>query len=271
MTTVLDPLTALQQRQCRHGRCTRVPHEAGQGMCDVHAYRHGILRPYIDAENVAAHIRHLDVSAKAIAHAAGVTPQTIHNILNGSSSRVKATVADRILAVTLDDIPAVGYRPAWPAARRIRALRAAGWRLDELADQSQVNREVLGEISHGQWERIRATTDQAIRDTYRALGPAIKRPAVWSVARQNWPLPAEWDDPDNPDEDPTVARIAYADDYMPVIDYIISHHGDCGTAARAIGTHQSTMYRLADGERAPSPDVRQKLAEHYIHLHGATA
>lgn len=271
MTATLDPLTALQQPMCRHGRCTRLAHPHAGGLCTAHAYPAGALRHYVDAAPVAAHIHALNAPATAIAQAAGVSHQAIYNIRGGASPRTKATVAEAILAVTHDDLPAIGYRPTWPAARRIQALRAAGWRLDELANHTGVHKESLSDISKNLPDRIFATTDQAIRRCYRTLGPAIKRPAVWSVARQGWPLPAEWDNPDNPDEDPAVDRVAYDEDYLPVLDYIINHHGDRAAAARALGTHQSTIYRIADGERTPSPDVRQKLAEHYIHLHGAAA
>lgn len=271
MTTTLDPLTALQQRQCRSGRCTRIAHPYAKGLCEAHAYQHGIIRPYIDAQTVAAHIRHLDVPAKAIARAARVTPQTIHNILNGSSRRVKATVSDRILAVTPDNIPAVGYRPTWPATRRVQALRAAGWRLDELEEHTGVDKGSLGGISFGRYDSIQADTDQAIRNTYRELGPAIKRKAVWSVERRGWPLPAEWNNPDDPDEDPTILRTAYADDLRPAISHIIAHHGSLTSAAQQLGVHKTYLYRLARSDRHPSGTTRQKITDHYLHLHGAAA
>ncbi|WP_312979618.1 hypothetical protein [Corynebacterium sp.] len=276
MTTVVDPLTALQQPaegECARKGCTRRAWRWGKTYCQPHARALGLAHHRVNAEPIRAHIQAcIDAGAtiQGIADDTGASYTSTYKLVRGTSATLRRATAEKLLTATPD---MTGLVPILGTRRRLRAWRAAGWTTHEIQDATGIPTWTISEIVSDQCRisTVSRARHQAVAAAFTAETMQVRRAPDPRIARKAWPLPAEWDNPDNPDEDPAVARVAYAEDCRPVIDYIVAHHGDCGTAARAIGTHQSTMYRLADGERAPSPEVRQKLAEHYIHLHGAAA
>lgn len=99
----------------------------------------GTWQPWVDAEPVRVHIRHLQscsMGLRAIAAAAGVDRKRLQSILNGRPERgtapqekVRPALAAAILAVepTLDNLGGAVVINAVGSVRRLQALVAAGW------------------------------------------------------------------------------------------------------------------------------------------------
>jgi len=96
---------------------------------------YGRWQPWADAGPVRDHVhalRRQGASYHAVARAAGVSPMTVHHLVNGSGHRqgqlpcrIGSVQAERLLAVTVP-VGATGWRDACGARRRARALVALG-------------------------------------------------------------------------------------------------------------------------------------------------
>ncbi|MEJ6549880.1 hypothetical protein PQI66_10020 [Corynebacterium sp. USCH3] len=276
MTTTLDPLTALQQPAesvCARPGCARRAWHANNTYCQPHAHALGLLHHRVPAAPIRAHVQAcIDAGAtmQAIADDTGAGYTSVHRLIRGTSTTLRRATAEKLRRATPD---MTGLVPILGTRRRLRAWRAAGWTTREIQEATGIPAWTVQEIVSDQCRisTVSRTRHQTVAAAFATETQQVRRPADRRITRKGWPLPAEWDNPDNPDENPAILRTAYADDYRPALDHIIAHHGDCGAAARALRTHQSTIYRLADGERTPSPEIRQKITAHYLALHGAAA
>lgn len=178
----------------------------------------------VDAAVVRAHIealREQGVTLRRIAAVSGVTRPTLYALMVGQPSkglpptrRVTHGVARRVLAVTVRDaalpvpdldtlsdlarVNAVGPR------RRVHALVALGWSLQQCADRLGIARRQLQDVLLV-GDQVSARTARAIRDLYDALcweaPPADTRWQRSAVTRskamaraKGWPPPLAWDD-----------------------------------------------------------------------------
>lgn len=237
---------------CNRGTCPRQAHPTGRGLCEPHAYAAGTLRPFVDPARAAEHILELGVSPKAIATASGVSHQTIYNIRDGAYKKIRAHTADRILAVTPAHIPAVGFRAGWPVFRRLRALRAAGWTIAELTDETGLCADAITDLCSAQHVHVLAETDRTVRETYDRLGAAVKRPPSPLVEKRGWSLPMEWDDIDNPAENHDRGNNHLV---RAAIDELHRAHGSWDRTARAIGMSSSRVRKIMFDPAANVPDA----------------
>jgi transcriptional regulator with XRE-family HTH domain len=158
----------------------------------------------IDAQPVKDHLRRLKragLSLVQLAELAGTSETTIKIMLgmkrNRPAHRVRTELADRILAITKEQLPEKGMVPSLGTRRRLQALVAIGYSSYQLA-------ELMGtSASHvGHWmtreERILARTARRIAELYVELemtqGPSDR--ARIRARRLSWHPPAAWDDPD---------------------------------------------------------------------------
>lgn len=92
--------------------------------------------------------------------------------------------------------------PAWRARRRIEALMAIGYGVQQIADEVGCTPSWLWSIRGGRYASIRLDTMTKIDAAYRRLehtpGPS-NRMRSWAKNR-SWPPPAAWEDIDNPRE-----------------------------------------------------------------------
>lgn len=177
----------------------------------------------VDAAAIRAHLGSLQkqgVSVRRIAEAADVTRPTLYALLVGQPSkglpptrRVTHGVAQRLLAVTaevatapapdlaelsdLSRVDAVGPR------RRVQALAALGWSMQQIADQLGMARRQLQAILRG--TQVSARTARAVHDVYDRLcweappactrweRSAVTRTKAWARG-QDWVPPLAWDD-----------------------------------------------------------------------------
>ena len=145
---------------------------------------------WVDAHPFRAHVRHLmaagDLTGGVVAQLAGVSPRAVQHLLagrgGGSVRRISPVLARRLYQVTAEEARAVHYRlvPAATAARRLRRLLAAGWRLDELASLLGVRESELGAVAE---ERV-TTCSQVL-----ALRVAAEAYALASRAELLYRLP----------------------------------------------------------------------------------
>src|SRR5690606_32536316 len=130
----------------------------------------------------------------------------------------RAETITKILAVpvpTVDELAAGAVVPSLGTRRRLQALATLGWSIDQLVQHTGLrDRQPLDRAIHG--DTTSAGTARAIRDLYEQLwntppvpGNRFEQSTVTrtrnTATKNGWPPPAAWDDPDNPDEQPTAA------------------------------------------------------------------
>lgn len=250
--------------QCARPTCHRQAVPGAHGYCRTHAYAIGVLVPRVSVEPTRRHLQHLancGMGSTAIATIAGVSDSHIRTILRGQTTQIRQEVARRILAVTPAASPRV---PAWPAARRIRALRANGWMSKDLAAATGVSPQTISQLSRNRGKLVDATTDHAIRSFYQdhlqPVGKAMREAA-------DWPTPQDWWDIDNPDEDPHIQMIAETTNPRILALAIVDHHGSIMAAGRVAGVDASTIRKLCHGKTAGTKSIHT-LRQHWCELHG---
>lgn len=84
---------------------------------------------HVSVDVVAEHVDNLvaaGLTLAAVARLSGVTAGTVHRIRHRQVPRVWPRTADRILGVTLHDLPDDGLLPSWPTQRLLVELKKAG-------------------------------------------------------------------------------------------------------------------------------------------------
>lgn len=143
-----------------------------EGMRPTHHVRVEVVGEHVDKLIAAG------MGQKTIARLAGVTPGTVHRIHHRQIERVWPRTADRILGITLTDLPDDGLLPAWPTQRLLVELRKAGLTRSEisraLAHESPTNLAYLLGPQH-----VRKATKRKVEVLYRlAAREGLVSPAV---------------------------------------------------------------------------------------------
>lgn len=110
------------------------------------------------------------------------------------------------LEPTLDLVPDGCHVPGLGTRRRVQALSAIGWSLQEVADRAGVSKQALAGSLRA--HRVTARVARTIRGIYLELEntPGPSERTRRHAARQGWPPPGAWDDIDDPDEEPDHTR-----------------------------------------------------------------
>jgi transcriptional regulator with XRE-family HTH domain len=131
----------------------------------------GSWQPFGDIEKVRAHISHLRRSGwtgRGISKASGVAESTVWRLENGSGTKVKSRVAEKILQV--DGLPPDDCLiPAYGAARRLHALGAIGHSLRYMEGRTGVSWQTLHMIRSGKSVSCFSSTHWAIVRVYDEL------------------------------------------------------------------------------------------------------
>lgn len=186
---------------CASPKCTNKAHDQYVKYCNKHAYAKGAINPLVDATMARHHAQRLidtGVTKCGIAETAGISHDVMIRLMNGTATRLRRRTHNAIMAVTPRE--SVQHIPTWQLARRIRALRAAGWRTTELVEHTGLSDSTLLKIQHEHWQHTSRRVALRIRDVYTQLANHPVRPPTAWVARQHWAKPMEWDDIDDPDE-----------------------------------------------------------------------
>lgn len=164
----------------------------------------------MEAAIVATHIDKLikaGATANGISVAARTGAHTVQDIHAGARVTTHATVAERILAVTLDAAlnPYEVRVDSIGSVRQIRALMAAGHSIASIraAGEPEVERTTASELINGKLPRIRACTAAAINTAYARLSMKTGTSAKSRLRaeRAGWAPPAAWDGIDMADPD----------------------------------------------------------------------
>ncbi|WP_406123075.1 hypothetical protein OHQ89_12720 [Streptomyces canus] len=169
-----------------------------------------------DAAPVTQHLRDLFAAGAGwhqTATAADCSLGTLSKLLKGEQTRMRRSLAVRILAVRLEQV--VHQRAAEPAIgsiRRVRALMAVGHACTTIRQITGLDRTVVSQLVNAQTDSILTDTADKVRAAYEQLssqtGPSVRNKS--RAARQGWRDPQWWEDYgriDDPDFDPaTVDR-----------------------------------------------------------------
>ena len=171
-----------------------------QGLCDTHAKAAGLLHHWIDPDKALDELHRLHVGLwtnKHIAQEAGIDANTITNISRGKVTKIRQSTLK-----ALRELPTESpYRkPAWPIERRIQSLRGAGYIPEEIAEACEVTVSTVNGIQWGRREWVPADLDKKIRDFFDTHKYDIPRPVSLQISLQRLPLPAQWENIDNPFE-----------------------------------------------------------------------
>lgn len=195
---------------------------------------------YVDARPATAHMRELMAAGmgwKRIASLAGLDASVVYPLLygrpdrNGGAVRTKARAATvaALLSVTVDLADSAVVHSVG-ASRRLQALCAVGWSVNQIASRSGLDRQALDAALAGR--RILARTVRAIAAIYDELwdqtppqGNQRERISVSRTLRRaaeaGWVVPLAWDDIDDPREVPggtdTTSATFDLDDWLHLV------------------------------------------------------
>lgn len=241
--------------KCASPKCTNRAHTTYTRYCAKHAYMHGELKRRVDSTMARQRIQRIinaGGTITGIAKATGLSHTNLKHLMAGEYPTIQQSTHRKLMSVTPGQT--IAYVPAWQITRRIRALRAAGWQIQELTEATGLEKSALTAISAGRRDVIRRSTAIVIRDAYAELSTQPVRPPTQWVARQHWAKPMEWDNIDDPDEhrdgialgrlNPTfvtASRVKPDDALHAKLDALHAHYGTQKNLANALGYHPSSI------------------------------
>lgn len=145
-------------------------------------------------------------SHSQIAAAAGLARRVIDAHAKQQLKSINPDSARKILAVRLDNTAIPDYLPvdATGTIRRLRALSVLGHQLQNIAAAAGHQAGALSKVLNGHSEHVRGTTANDIARVYEAWQhtPGRDKRTRLRAQREGWHGPLDWDDIDNPDEQP---------------------------------------------------------------------
>jgi hypothetical protein len=179
----------------------------------------GQWRPWVDADEVRAHIRGLaqhNIGWKQVAHLAGLNESSLRQILHGRKGkppvrRCHRKTAEAILSVrpTLDNLPDSSTVNSTGTVRRLRALVALGWPMHHLGNMLPSRSDHIHRLIRYPTPTVTVGLARAVRDLYEQLSMTVP-PDTWMrrrtrafAAQQGWVPPLAWDDADIDDPQAT--------------------------------------------------------------------
>lgn len=245
----------------------------------------------VDAAPARQHLHTLAkrASLSSIAAQAGLAQSTISRLNSGHHKRVAPRVAAAILA--LDAVAPEGRSKvrAVGTMRRLQALRALGYSLNDLSSRVGITGQGVSWISAGRTEWVHAEIAHRVATAYDALSltppPArtgYERGAADRARRhaaaRGWLPPLCWDDDDldDPDVHPDAAALRRTDRRTPAelaedVEDILSHNPLTTATEIAERLGYADNSGVQNGlERAGRPDLLARLARN-AELAGAAA
>lgn len=204
------PSRGCYQRGCQTDACTN---ENYRYMSRLRLEHHRGQRRRTDATQTRHHIERLLAAGwtqAQIARAADLAHHLISDVRHGQQT-ISTNTARAILSVPIGTPPAdTRDVNATGTMRRLRALVAIGWPIDQLAPILGIFPTALGNIARGALANVRATTADTIALHYQHL---IRRPGPSNRGRilarkKGWHGPAAWDGAaiDDPNAKPETSK-----------------------------------------------------------------
>lgn len=247
--------------------------------CGRQVYRQSLCKPHylvahpelrrVPATRSREHLtRCLEAGAtrRGIALSIGVPIETVRQVANGSYRRVTRGTQRKLLTATPEMARQV---PAWPTVRRIQALRAAGWSIDELAQRSGLHYETIVSIGQERYSVVGVDLAATINRMYRQCGLRLRPGADPANPVNGWTPPAGWDDIDNPDEvHPVIEQtrrtsrsVKVTPELLLDLDRLVTRIGGWHRTAKALGVTHEYLRRVWSGSRTTvSPTLARKIA-----------
>lgn len=223
-------------------------------LCKKHARAAGAVRPRRPVSEALARVDELKAAGMTdhmIVEAAGLGETCISQLRSGKIKKCQASTLDALNAVVP---PQVGAFPveAWPARRRVHALRAIGITAPTIAKDLGVSNQAIYRLSYE--ATVSAKLDAAVRDYYaKREATPMGTPTVHD-ARRRWKKPFSWDDIDDPEEAET--GNLYRPQWMTVTEAVrgwcrdlVEEHGTIHTASKEAGVHKSFIGPIIDGSK----------------------
>jgi|LSQX01.1.fsa_nt_gb DNA-binding Xre family transcriptional regulator len=258
--------------KCRRPKCPNLATSKG-GYCRKHAHAAGTAhhrRPVADAQHLINTILNQGATFGNISQHTGISHSSLNDITTGRYRTVRVATINK-LRDCLNQPLEKGWHPAWPLTRRIRALRAIGYSIVEIAQHSGVSESTLTVISNERATHATGPTNTAVRNTYDQLQHTPYRTPHHTA--RNWTPPAGWDNIDDPQEQPTTDNTPHHH-HAPVepvhraaARYIINSHGSPHAASRAMKCSSRPLAPIADGTQPTARhDFLMRLLAHAADL-----
>lgn len=228
--------------ECKRPTCSRLEHVGHRGFCSQHfrqdqkerAARGEWIPGRVPAGPTIDHVDKLLAAGWTLVRLANATGLT-HSFYSHfrSKTTIRAYTEARILAVKPNDCgqlahssPGSGRRvPSVGTIRRIRALRAVGYTVEQIARESGLNRSNLKMICINEQPTVFIETAHAVAEAFKRL-EMTPAPASRAASRgrnyarkRGWPAPLAWDEDsiDDPSAGPHIPIApppAWFDDYQ---------------------------------------------------------
>lgn len=164
----------------------------------------------VPPDRAARHVRYLlgNGASWNTLNSAGCHNATTRALLNGEYPRIHRRTEQKILAIRLHDVVAPFHpMPALGAARRIQALIAVGYQVQQLAEHVGADQSRIREVLNGRVDTVTVQFDRKIAAAYDRLCMTV---GTCERARRRaqlagWPPPLAWDDIDDPSAVPCAA------------------------------------------------------------------
>lgn len=192
--------------KCARATCTRAVY--GYGYCREHAEALGLTRPrrpISELKAIVADLERVGWTHTQIAARVGMARRRLYAILHCQQSVAK-DIIDRVAHLKGQQPPAGATAPAWPYARRVQSLRAAGHQSATIAKATGLNPSILSALANERVVsgRIHAATAKAIDNYWQKHYMDLVKPAT--QINPQWVTPLWWDNIDDPDEQPGITH-----------------------------------------------------------------
>lgn len=192
---------------CARLSCENSAGTAKHGLCKKHAAHLGKQNPMIPADTAQLTVRTLmgrGCTAVAIADAVGASSETIYSLAHHRHRYVRSDVDHGLRRLaTSGEWEAIAIIPLWRARRRVRSLRAAGWRSADIAQALGVSKTLVSRLATGDAKKaVSAELFARLDRFYRAHEHDSVSEQSRLTKRHEWVPPLWWDDIDDPAERP---------------------------------------------------------------------
>lgn len=243
--------------KCKRPSCHKKAPKGQYGYCRTHSKSLGYAKPkvpYRDAMAIINRALNAGMNIPQIAKATGLEDSTLRTIIKTERPTVRHSTYAALQTLDTNNQPDPAYHPAWPIVRRVQALRAIGHTVKEIAEGTDLDPRVICRLSRPDKGEVRATTHHNIMRYYEAHKADPARRPTRQTAEQGWPVPAAWDNIDDPDEDPT-KHVTYihprdisqlTEDDHEDAKLILKTHGSVHASGLAAHVAAATIAKIAN-------------------------
>lgn len=179
--------------------------------CPPHLYSQGLLTPRVQAQPAIQRIDLLTImgyDSNAIASAAGIHRQTIARLRSDDPAQYGEKLTKRVRDGIMSTTPArilatgVGWMPAWPSVRKLRALKALGMTHQQLADGTGISTARIKNFFLTRHRPLISMADARSIDAFYRANEFTPQGKRGSRSQRNWAPPLAWENINDPTDTP---------------------------------------------------------------------